>query len=201
MVSYKQAWVPSHYLPQPFRPTLLFTQQVQENHVKFRSESRKVSETEERRTEDLLAVYKQFVQVSGLCGPLFLSYWPKRFTHLCRAFSWSFVWRRYIGGSFWSTNMAAGNQQKHLEFTFSLKALFFTWELEYVCINISSNTWNGYTAENQEERLFFNETAFLFWCHALWKLGSSNCCIFEMKHARGMKTCTKIYFLFIFNLV
>ena len=68
-------------------------------------------------------------------------------------------------------------------------------------INISSNTWNGYTAENQEERLFFNETAFLFWCHALWKLGSSNCCIFEMKHAMGLKTCTKINFLIIFNLV
>ena len=27
---------------------------------------------------------KQFVQVSGLCGPKFLSYLPKRFTHLCR---------------------------------------------------------------------------------------------------------------------
>ena len=33
----------------------------------------------------------------------------------------------------------------HLEFTF----------LAYVRINISSNTWNGYTTENQEERLFF----------------------------------------------
>ena len=82
-----------------------------------------------------------------------------------------------------------------------IKAVFFTQELEYVRINISSNTWNGYTAENQEERLFFNETAFLFWCHALWKLGSSNCCIFEMKHATGMETCRRIYFLFIFNLV
>ena len=30
-------------------------------------------------------IYKQFVQVSGLCGPKFLSYLPKRFTHLCRA--------------------------------------------------------------------------------------------------------------------
>ena len=30
-------------------------------------------------------IYKQFVQVSGLCGPQFLSYLPKRFTHLCRA--------------------------------------------------------------------------------------------------------------------
>ena len=55
------------------------------------------------------------------------------------------------------------------------------------------------TAENQEERLFFKETAFLFWCHALWKLGSF--CIFEMKHATVMETCAEIYFLFIFNLV
>ena len=29
-------------------------------------------------------IYKQFVQVSGLCGLQFLSYLPKRFTHLCR---------------------------------------------------------------------------------------------------------------------
>ena len=27
-------------------------------------------------------------------------------------------------------------------------------------MNISSNTLNGYTSENHEERLFFNETAF-----------------------------------------
>ena len=135
-------------------------------------------------------IYKQFVPVSGLCDPQFPSYLPKRFTHPCRA----------LYGD-WCTNMAAGNQQKHLEFTFSIVALFFTRELAYVRINTSSNTWNGYNAENEEKRLFFNEKAFLFWCHALWKLGSSNCCIFEMKHATGMETCTKIYFLFIFNLV
>ena len=29
-------------------------------------------------------IYKQFVQISGLCGPQFLSYLPKHFTHLCR---------------------------------------------------------------------------------------------------------------------
>ena len=81
------------------------------------------------------------------------------------------------------------------------KLFLFTRELAYVHINISCNTWSGYTTENQEERLFLNETAFLFRCHALWKLRSSNCCIFEMKHATGLETCTKIYFLFIFNLV
>ena len=31
---------------------------------------------------------------------------------------------------------------------------------------------------------------------ALLKLGSSNCCIFEMKRASGLKTFTKSYFLF-----
>ena len=54
----------------------------------------------------------------------------------------SFVWRRHIGAPFWRTNMAAGNQQKHLEFTFSVKVISFnfTRELAYVSINISSNT-------------------------------------------------------------
>ena len=27
-----------------------------------------------------------------------------------------------------------------------------------------------------------------------------NCCILEMKHASGLETCTKIYFLFIVKL-
>ena len=86
--------------------------------------------------------------------------------------------------------MAAGNQQKHLEFTFSIKALPFH----------SRASIHAHCRKSRGET-FFNETAFLFWCHALWKLGSSNCCIFEMKQATGMETCTKIYFLFIFNLV
>ena len=46
----------------------------------------------------------------------------------------------------------------------------------------------------KEERLSFNETEFLFWCHALWKLRSSNCCFFEMKRATEMETCAKIFF-------
>ena len=33
----------------------------------------------------IFTVYKQFVQFSGLCGPQFVSYLPKRFTHFCRA--------------------------------------------------------------------------------------------------------------------
>ena len=97
-------------------------------------------------------IYKQFVQVSCLCGPQFLIYLPKRFTHLCRAWYGDaiLVYRS------WCTNMAAGNQQKHIEFTFSIKALsFHSRTVAYKRINISSKTWNGYTAENQEERLSF----------------------------------------------
>ena len=30
-------------------------------------------------------IFKQFVKVSGLCGQQFLSYFPERFMHLCRA--------------------------------------------------------------------------------------------------------------------
>ena len=30
-------------------------------------------------------IYKQFFQISGLCGPQFLSYLPKHITHICRA--------------------------------------------------------------------------------------------------------------------
>ena len=138
-------------------------------------------------------IYKQFVEVSGLCGSRFLSYLPKRFTHLCRAL---------YGNAMLVHRLWPPEINKNIRSSLFLEKLFlFTRELAYVHINISSNTWNGYTAENQEERLFFNETAFIFWCHALWKLGSSNCCIFEMKHATGLETCTKIYFLFIFNLV
>ena len=142
-------------------------------------------------------IFEKFVQVSGLGGPQFLSYLPKRFTHfgeLC------------METPYWCTVLVHQHgRQKSTKTSgvhFFYKKLFlFTRELVYVRINISSNTWNGYTAENQEERLFSNETAFLFWCHALWKLGSSNCCIFEMKQATEMKTCTNIYFLFIYNLV
>ena len=30
-------------------------------------------------------IYKNFFQISGLCGPQFLSYLPKHITHICRA--------------------------------------------------------------------------------------------------------------------
>ena len=136
-------------------------------------------------------IFKQFVQVSGLCRPQFPSYLPKRFTHFCRALCGDAILVHRFSAPIWPPEI-----NKNIWSLLFLQKLFiFTRELAYVHINISSNTWNGYSAENQEGETFFNETAFLFWCHAQWKLGSSNCCIFEMK--RAMETCTKIYFLFI----
>ena len=82
--------------------------------------------------------------------------------------------------------MAAGNQRKHLEFTFSIKALSFHSRTSIRAHkHKSSNSWNGYAAENQEERLFFNETAFPFWCHALLNLGGSYYCIFRNETCYG----------------
>ena len=45
---------------------------------------------------------------------------------------------------------------------FYKKLFLFTRELVYVRINISSNIWNGYTAENQEERLLSTRQHFYF---------------------------------------
>ena len=59
--------------------------------------------------------------------------------------------------------------------------------------------WESTVLLKIKTRDFFQRDSILFWCHALWKLGSF--CIFEMKHATGMETCAKIFFLFVFNLV
>ena len=64
----------------------------------------------------------------------------------------SFVWRRHIGAQFWYTNMAAENQQKHLEYTFSTKAPSFH---SRTSIRAHTNYLNGYTAENQENQPSF----------------------------------------------
>ena len=91
------------------------------------------------------------------------------------------IWPPEINKNIWSS-------------VFVQKLFLILRELAHVRINVSSNSWL-YCWKSRGET-FFNETAFLFWCHALWKLRSSNCCIFEMKHATGLETCTRIYFLY-----
>ena len=97
-------------------------------------------------------IYKQFIQVSGLCGPQFLSYLQKRFRHLCRALYGDAILVYRFGPPIWPPEI-----NKNIWSSLFLWKLFlFTRELAYVRINRSSNTRNGYTAENQEERLFFS---------------------------------------------
>ena len=142
-------------------------------------------------------IYKQFVQVSGLCGPQFLSYLPKRFTHLCRALYGDAILVHRFGAPIWPPEI----NKKIWSSLFPWKLFLFTRELAYVHVNISSNSWSGYTAEKQEDRLFLQRDSIPILVSRTVKTRNSNCCTFEMKHATGLETCTKIYFLFIFNLV
>ena len=80
-------------------------------------------------------IYKQFVQVSGLCGPQFLSYLPKRFTQLCRSLYGDAILVDRFGPPIWPTEIKTSG----VHFFYS-KLFLFTRELAYVRINIFSNT-------------------------------------------------------------
>ena len=62
--------------------------------------NRRVEEAEKMKCYKTL-IYKQFVQVSGLCDPQFLSYLPKRFTHLCRALYGDAILVHSFGAPIW----------------------------------------------------------------------------------------------------
>ena len=70
-----------------------------------------------------ILIYEQFVQVSGLCGPQFLSFLRKRFAHLCSRVG-DAILPPEINKNIWS----------------SLFLFLFTRKLAYVRINISSST-------------------------------------------------------------
>ena len=62
---------------------------------------------------------KQLIQVSGLCSTPFLSNLPKRSTQIYE------LSLEMSGVPLRDTNMAAGCQRKHLDFTFATKAITF----------------------------------------------------------------------------
>jgi len=99
-------------------------------------------------------ICKQFFQVSGLFGPQCLSYLLKRFTHLCRALYGDAMLVYHFGPPIWPPKIIK-NIWRSLFLLKVFTLSFFTQKLAYMGINISSKTWNGYTAENQEERLIF----------------------------------------------
>ena len=69
-------------------------------------------------------IYKQFFHVSGLCSPQFLSFWPKLFTHLCRALYEDDI----LVYRFGAQNMAAGKSTKTSGVHFSDKSSLFSIE-------------------------------------------------------------------------
>ena len=64
-------------------------------------------------------INRQLLQVSGLCGTPFFSYLAKRSTQIFRAQYGDAMLLPTLRG----TNMAAGNQWKHLELTFAMRSI------------------------------------------------------------------------------
>ena len=86
-----------------------------------------------------MKLYKRLIykQVSGLCGPQFLSYLSKRFITFLELF---------MDTPYWCTVLVHQYGRRKPTKTSGVHfSYLFTWELAYVRINISSNTWNGYT--------------------------------------------------------
>ena len=68
-------------------------------------------------------IYKQYFQVLGLCGPQFLSYLPKRFTHLCRALYGDAILVYHFGPPIWPPEI---NKTSGVHFFY--KSSFFSLE-------------------------------------------------------------------------
>ena len=136
--------------------------------------------------------------------PSLRSLWPTVFELFAETFHaplYSFVWRRHIGGQFWCTNMAAGNQQKHLEYTFSIKRLLFTRELAYVHKNTS--TLEMVKLPKIKRNDFFQRDSIpILVSHALCVITRKlKLLYFRNEICFGAGNFYKDLFLFIFNLV
>ena len=68
-------------------------------------------------------IHEQSLQVSSLCGTPFLSYLPKRFTQLYRALYGVAMLVHHFSAPPWRPEI----NKKHLESTFTIKALSFCW--------------------------------------------------------------------------
>ena len=82
-------------------------------------------------------IYKQFVQISGLCGPQFLSYLSKHFTHLCRALHGDAT---LVHRTVHQYGRRKSTKTSGVHFFYKSSNFLFTRELAYVRINTSFNT-------------------------------------------------------------
>ena len=140
-------------------------------------------------------IYKQFVQFSGLCDTQFLSYLPKRFTHLCRALYGDAILVHRFGAPIWLPEI-----NKNIWSSLFLWNLFlFIRKLAYRRINISSNTWDGYTVERGET--FFQRDRIFILVSRTVKTQKFKLLFFRNETCYGNGNLCKDFFLFIFNLV
>ena len=86
-------------------------------------------------------INRQLLQFSGLCGTPFFSYLPKRSTQIYRAHYGDAM----LVPTLRDTNMAAGNQWKHLELTFAMRTITLP----------SPNVLTVQTAKNLKKKTFF----------------------------------------------
>ena len=84
---------------------------------------------------------------------------------------------------------------------FQKRLFLFSRELAYVRMNISSNTWNGYYFWKSRGETFFQWDSIPILVSRTVKTRKFKLLYFQMKHATGMETGTKIYILYIFNPV
>ena len=84
-------------------------------------------------------IYKQFAQISSLCGPQFLSYLHKHFTHLCRVLYGDAKLVDRNCPPIWPPEINKNIRSS----LFLLKLFLLTREPAYVRINTSLNTWNA----------------------------------------------------------
>ena len=89
--------------------------------------NRPVEDTKKMKCYQRL-IYKQFVQVSGLYGPQFPSYLPKRFTHLCRALYGDAILVYRFGPPIWPPEI---NKTSGVHFFY--KSSFFSLENQPTC--------------------------------------------------------------------
>ena len=68
----------------------------------------------------------------------------------------------------WPTNMAAGNQRKHLEITLLWKRSLLAHEIKYMCMNTSPNVLERLKMLRFMgiDNFFFQPNSFVSWCHA-----------------------------------
>ena len=106
---------------------------------------------------------------------------------ICRNVSRSFV-ELFMEKPYWWTVLVHRYGRWKSTKTYGVHFFYKTLSFHLIASIRAHKYLKSLSCWKSRRETFFNKTAFL------WKLWSSNCSIFEMKHASGLETCAKIYF-------